>query len=171
MLFRSESALFFLLSLVIFPLLVYVAAWAAERIAADESRRNQQTFIAMASMFIPIGLAMHLPHNASHLLAEGHGVIPALQRTLNRYTPFDFGAPNWQIASVASPDAISWLQMLLILAGFAFSLAACERLATQWRARRATTGKVLIPFVVVSLLFTLINLALLAQPMGMRHGM
>jgi len=167
----TESAVFFLFSLVAFPFVVWLAAWAAGKIAGDENGGAEQSFVAMATMFIPIGLAMHLAHNASHLLAEGPGIVPALQRTVNRYTIFDFGAPSWQIPPIASPEAIHWLQTLLILAGFALSLAAYERLAVQWHTERPATAKALLPFIAVSLLFTLINLVLLNQPMGMRHGM
>ena len=165
----TESAVFFLLSLVFVPLVVLLAAWAATKFAGDD-RGIKETFVAMASMFIPVGLAMHLAHNSSHLLAEGPGIIPALQRTLNRYTPFDFGAPSWQAMPIASPEAIHWLQTLLILAGFAVSLAAYERLSTRWQKERPVAGNALIPFVALSLLFTLVNLVLLNQPMGMRHG-
>lgn len=167
----TESAVFFLLALVVVPALALLAAWAAKSIAGDEGLGVKQIFIAMASMFIPVGLAMHLAHNSSHLLAEGAGIIPALQRTLNRYTPFDFGQPSWQAMPVASPEAIHWLQTLLIFAGFAFSLAAYERLSVERRKNRPDATTALIPFVVVSLLFTLLNLLLLNQPMGMRHGM
>ena len=167
----TESAVFFLLSLIIVPAFALLAAWAAVRITGDDEHGVKKTFIAMASMFIPIGLAMHLAHNSSHLLAEGAGLVPALQRTLNRYTPFDFGAADWQAMPIASPEAIYWLQTLLILAGFAVSLAAYERLSASWRKERGATGSALVPFVAVALVFTLVNLVLLNQPMGMRHGM
>jgi polyferredoxin len=167
----TESAVFFLLSLVLVPALVLAVAWAAVRITGDDERGVKKTFIAMAGMFIPIGLAMHLAHNASHLLAEGAGIFPALQRTLNRYLPFDFGTPDWQAIPIASPEAIHWLQTLLILAGLAVSLAAYERLSAKWQQECAASGKALISFAAVALIFTLINLALLNQPMGMRHGM
>lgn len=167
----TESALFFLLSLAVAPLLILFAAWAAGKIARDETIDAKKTFITMAGMFVPIGLAMHLAHNSSHLLAEGAGIVPALQRALNRYTSLAFGAPNWQAAPIAAPEAIHWLQTLLILAGFAFSLAAYERLSVKWREGRPNSGRALIPFVAVALLFTLLNLVLLNQPMAMRHGM
>jgi polyferredoxin len=167
----TESAIFFLFSLLFVPAIVLAAAWAAGKMAGGGEGSVKRTFIAMAGMFIPIGLAMHLAHNSSHLLAEGAGIVPVLQRTLNRFTPLDFGAPSWQAAPIASPEAIHWLQTLLILAGFAFSLAAYERLSLKWRKERAAAGKALIPFAAIALLFTLINLILLNQPMAMRHGM
>jgi hypothetical protein len=121
-------------------------------------------------MFLPVGLAMHLAHNVSHLVSEGPGVVPALQRTVMRYSSIELGAPNWQFAPLISVDAVHWLQMSLILLGFVASLIVGHRLAMTFFDRHANTGKALIPFVVLSLLFTLINFYLLNQPMGARHG-
>jgi hypothetical protein len=122
-------------------------------------------------MFLPVGLAMHLAHNVSHLITEGPGVIPALQRTLTRYTGIEAGEPDWQFMPLVSSDAIYWLQILLILLGFIFSLNVGYRLTATLFDRHETPGKVFIPFAVVSLVFTLINLYLLNQPMGARHAM
>jgi hypothetical protein len=167
----TESAVFFLLSLAFAPLLVLFAAWLAVKSSGETARSVKETFVMLAGMFIPVGLAMHLAHNASHLLAEGAGVIPALQRVLNRYTPFDFGTPNWQSSPLASAEAIHWLQMLLIVAGLGLSLAAYEHLSIAWQGKRPQGARALIPFAAVALIFTIINLLLLNQPMAMRHGM
>ncbi len=167
----TESVLFFLGSLLLIPFLGFLAAWAARWIAGIEGREIRKAYVTLGYMFIPVGLAMHLAHNTSHLFTEGPGVIPALQRTLNRYTPFNFGEPDWQIVPLVSTEVIYWLQMLFILAGLIFSIMVGYRLATGIFERHATAGKVFIPFIVLSLLFTLVNLYLLNQPMGMRHGM
>jgi len=166
----TESALFFLFSLAVAPAIVWFAACSAVRLSDDPRHGVKQTFIAFSGMFIPIGLAMHLAHNASHLLAEAAGVFPALQRTLNRYTPFDFGAPNWQVAG-ASSEAIQWLQTALIIIGLCVSLAAYERLSATWQREGGEGSRALIPFIAAALFFTVINLVLLNQPMAMRHGM
>jgi len=72
---------------------------------------------------------------------------------------------------LVSSDAIYWLQMLLILLGFIFSLKVGYRLTATLFDRQETAGKAFIPVAVLSLVFTLINLYLLNQPMGARHGM
>ncbi|HEX2387010.1 MAG TPA: 4Fe-4S binding protein, partial [Candidatus Binatia bacterium] len=167
----TESVVFFILALAAAPLAVLLAAWCAVKLSGDPERGVMPTFIAASGMFIPIGLAMHLAHNASHLLAEGAGVIPALKRALNEYTPLDFGAPNWQTTALAAPEVIYALQTLLILAGLGLSLAAFERLSLGWQGGRAEGARALIPFAAVALIFTVINLILLNQPMAMRHGM
>ena len=167
----TESAAFFVVSLLLFPALAWLAAWAANRISGDNGQSIMKTFVHFAYMFLPVGLAMHLAHNVSHLITEGPGVIPALQRTLTRYTPFNVGAPDWQMVPLVSSDAIHWLQILLVLSGFIFSLTVAYRLAASFFDRKERAGQAIVPLVVLSLLFTLVNLYLLNQPMGARHGM
>lgn len=167
----TETAVFFLSALLLFPALGWLAAWAATRISGDNDQSVKKTFVYFAYMFLPVGLAMHLAHNVSHLIAEGPGVIPALQRTLTRYTPFNGGAPDWSMVPLVSSDAIHWLQVLLVLGGFTGSLVVAYRLATSFFDRGEKTGQATVPLVLLSLLFTLINLYLLNQPMGARHGM
>jgi len=168
----TESVGFFLASLLVFPALGFLAAWLANRISPDESKKSiQKTFTHLAYMFLPVGLAMHLAHNVSHLITEGPGLIPALQRTLAVYTNFYAGEPNWQLMPLISSDTVYWLEVLLVLFGLIFSLIVGHRLATAFFDRGERAGKALIPFALLSLVFTLINLYLLSQPMGARHGM
>lgn len=125
----------------------------------------------MGYMFIPVGLAMHLAHNVSHLFNEGPGVLPALQNAVNQYISFYAGNPNWQIAPLASSDVTYWLQMVILLSGFVFSIVVGQRRVMGFFSPKEFAGNAFIPFIVLSLLFTLTNLYLLNQPMGMRHGM
>jgi ferredoxin len=166
----TESAAFFLGSLLLFPALGFFAAWTANQILRDGKRPIKKTFTHLAYMFLPVGLAMHLSHNVSHLITEAPGIVPALQRTVARYTSIRAGDPDWQFAPLISADSVYWLEMLLILLGFFVSLIVGHRLVMAFFDRHPNTGKALIPFVVLSLLFTLINFYLLNQPMGARHG-
>ena len=166
----TESTVFFLASLVLFPLALLGTVWVSCRIARDQARGMRKSFTTLAYMFVPVGLAMHLAHNAHHLLVEGPGVIPALQRALDRYTPLNIGEPNWNIIPVLSLEVIYWLQMLLILIGFIFSLSVGYRLAGSLFEGRETAGKSFLPFIALALFFTLVNLYLLNQPMGMRYS-
>lgn len=167
----TESAVFFVGSLIVFPLFVVLAARITDKFAGEQGKGVKRTFVTLGYMFIPVGLSMHLAHNASHLFMEGPGIVPALQRTVNRYTPFAVGEPNWQVLPLVSSEVVYWLQMLFILAGLFFSVVVGYRLARDLFEQHRLAGKALIPFAVLSLLFTLTNLYLLNQPMGMRHGM
>ena len=167
----TESATFFVASLLLFPALAWLAAWAATRISGDNEKSIKKTLVYFAYIFLPVGLAMHLAHNVSHLITEGPGIVPALQRTLARYTPFNGGEPDWQMVPLVSSDAIHWLQVLLVLSGFVFSLTVAYRLAIRFFDRKERAGEAIVPLILLSLLFTLVNLYLLNQPMGARHGM
>lgn len=167
----TESALFFFFALLLVPLIVLVAAWVCDRLAGPEGKGVRKTAVVLGYMFIPVGLAMHLAHNVSHLFIEGPGVIPALQRAINLYTPFGGGEPNWQTSPLVSADVVYWLEMSLVLGGLLFSLVVGYRLIGGLIERRESAGRAFVPLVAVSLLFTLVNLYLLNQPMGMRHGM
>jgi polyferredoxin len=167
----TETVVFLGGSLVLFPLLGYLAARAAERLAGEERQGLKRTFVALGYMFIPVGLAMHLAHNVAHLLFEGPGIVPALQRTLSGYTPIAFGEPNWGPPPLASADVVYWLQVFLVLGGFVFSVLVGYRLAAASFGRVASGGRAFAPFILLALVFTLVNLFLLNQPMGMRHGM
>lgn len=166
----TESVVFFVGSLVVIPLLGYLAAWIGHRMAGDHETETRKTFVTLGYMFIPVGLAMHLAHNFSHLFLEGGGVVPALQRTLNRFTSLDAGEPDWQVAPLVSPEIVHGLEMATVLAGLVLSIAVGYRLAVGLFKKRETIGRAMIPLIVLSLLFTLVNLYLLNQPMGMRHS-
>lgn len=167
----TETLLFVFVALLFVPLLGYLAAWTADRLTGGKGRGARRVFVVLGYMFIPVGLAMHLSHNLSHLLMEGAGVAPGFQRLLSRFTFIGVAEPDWNVAPMVDPNIIYALQMALILIGLVFSIIAGTRLATKSLGAGKNTGKALVPFIALSLLFTLINLYMLNQPMGMRHGM
>jgi hypothetical protein len=163
----AESATFFIGSLLLFPALGFLAAWAATRTGGAETTAKK-TFTQFAYMFVPVGLAMHLAHNVSHLITEAPSVVPAFQRAVARYMPLSAGAPNWQFRPLMAGESVYWLEMLLILLGFVVSLFIGHRLTMNF-ADRQKAGRGFIPFAALSLIFTLVNMYLLNQPMGARH--
>jgi ferredoxin len=165
----TETLLFFFVALVLVPSLGYLAAWSADRLSGGERAGARKFLVVLGYMFIPIGLAMHLAHNVSHLLLEGAGVLPAFQRVL----ALIWGGMeeiDWHMAPLIDPPLVHALQMGLILIGFIFSMVAGIRLAMRYLGP-TKSGKALTPFIALALLFTLVNLYMLHQPMGMRHGM
>jgi hypothetical protein len=165
----TETLLFIMVALVLVPALGYMAAWSADRLGGGERPGARKFLTVLGYMFIPIGLAMHLAHNVAHLLLEGSGVVPAFQRVL----ALIWGGMeeiNWQTLPLMDPPLVYALQMGLILIGFVFSIVTGIRLAMRCLGP-AKSGKALAPFIALALLFTLVNLYMLNQPMGMRHGM
>jgi hypothetical protein len=168
----TESVVFFSVSLIVVPLLGFVAAaWIANRLAASGEDNTKRLWVRFAYMFIPVGLAMHLAHNFSHILLEGKSIIPALQRALNQFSPLSLGEPIWRVSALAPPEVVSFLQMFFVLAGLILSIVAGYRLAWNCLGKERISARVLVPFIVVAFSLTLLNLYLLDQPMGARQSM
>jgi ferredoxin len=167
----TESVIFFSVSLIAVPLLGLAAAWIANRFAPASAPRTKHIWVRFAYMFVPVGLAMHLAHNFSHILFEGKSIVAATQSALNRFTPWTLGEPVWKISPLVSPDVVSFLQLFFVLGGLVLSIIAGYRLAWNYRDSERISAKVVIPFIIVAFSLTLVNLYLLDQPMMARSGM
>ena len=121
-------------------------------------------------MFIPIGLSMHLAHNTGHLLNESGGIVPAVQRVINKYTPFFAGTPDWSLAvkTLIDPSVLYWIQMALFIVFYIFSLYAGYRLAINNYSNSNTAFKALMPMIFVSFVLIVINVYLLNFPMAIK---
>ncbi len=167
----TETVVFFAISVIAVPLLGFAAASIAARMAPNPEKKAKHIWIGFAYAFIPIGLAMHLAHNFSHLLLEGNSIIPALQRSVNPLSPFSLGEPVWKSTPLASPEIVSFLQMVFVLVGLVVSMIVGYRLASNYSETAQISGKVLLPFIIIAFSLTVLNLYLLNQPMGARYGM
>ncbi len=166
-----ESTVLLVGSLVVGPLLVLATAATTDRLAGQRRLGLRRTFIVFGYMFIPVGLAVHLAHNLAHLLLEGGGIVPVVQRAAGLYTPLWLGEPDWQVAPIAPEPVVALLQAGVVVGLFAVSLIAGYRLSLRAYADRGTALRAMLPFVVLSFAFTVLSIVLLQQPMGMRHGM
>jgi hypothetical protein len=166
-----ESAVLVGGSLVLVPLLVLGGSALADRLAGGRGLGLRRTFVTFGYMFVPIGLAMHLAHNLAHLLLEGAGIVPVVQRAVLLYTPFFLGTPEWLAPALAPASVVTLLQMGVVVGFFLLSLVAGHRLALRVYPDPGTASRALVPLVALSVLFTLAGILLLTLPMGMRHGM
>lgn len=153
------------------PLLVLGGAGLSNRLAGDKGLGTRQTFVVFGYMFVPIGLAMHLAHNVGHLLNEGGGIVPVVQRAVAIYTPLSLGTPDWQPMPLAPESVVGVIQMSLLVGFFLVSLVAGHLLALRVYQDPRTASRALLPLAALALLFTVVGIILLNQPMGMRHGM
>ena len=165
-----ESALLLGGSLVVGPLLVLAGAAVADRLAGIHGLGVRRTFVAFGYMFVPVGLAMHLAHNLAHLLLEGGGIVPVVQRAVALYTPLSLGAPDWQVLPLAPGPAVALGQMAVVVGFFVLSLVAGHRLSLRVYPDSHTASRAFVPMAALALLFTLAGIVLLNLPMGMRHG-
>jgi len=158
-------------SLVVVPLLVLGGAAAADRLAGPRRLGRRRTFVAFGYMFVPVGLAMHLAHNLAHLLLEGGGIVPVVQRAVAVYTPFSLGVPDWNVRPLAPEPVVAVLQMAVLVGFFILSLGAGHRLSLRVYGDARVASRAWVPMAALALLFTLAGIILLTQPMGMRHAM
>jgi hypothetical protein len=167
-----NAVLFLVVTLALIPLLVLGAAWVAQRLLAwaGKTVRLREVVTVFGYMFIPIGLSMHLAHNLHHLLDEGPGIVPVIQRTVNRFTPVWAGVPAWDMPPLVPHEVVYWMQMLLFMGFYGVSLYAGARLARRNFSNAETTFRATVPMVLVSLVLMLLNVYVLSQPMSARHS-
>jgi hypothetical protein len=168
----TKSLVFFIVSLVMIPALLVVASFASNLYVGKGGHNGlKRTFTMFGYMFIPVGLSMHLAHNAGHLLNESLGIIPAIQRTVLKYTAFSLGEPNWQYASMTIVDGtfLYWIQMTIFAIFYIFSIYAGYRLSLNNYNDRSTAFRALVPMLLLSFVFMMANVYLLNLPMAPRH--
>jgi hypothetical protein len=158
-------------SLVVVPLLVLAGTALADRLAGSGRLGLRRAFVTFGYMFVPIGLGMHLAHNMAHLLLEGGGIVPVVQRAVQVYTPFSLGTPAWPGVALAPAAVVGFLQMAIVVAFFVLSLVAGHRLALRVYPDPRAASRALVPLAALCILFTLGGIVVLTLPMAMRHGM
>lgn len=166
-----ESAVLLGGALLAAPLLLLGAAALSDRLARDRAVGVRRAFVSFAYMFVPVALALHLAHNLSHLLVEGAAIVPAVQRAVAVYTPWTLGEPDWQIGALAGGPVVGLLQLAVVLGFFVLSLIVGHRLSLSVYDERAAASRALVPVAVLSLLFTIAGILVLAHPMALRHGL
>lgn len=165
---REKATFLFVLtggSLFLAPLLLLSFSAIVRKALPDMGLTARQIFIQFAYMYIPVGLAMHLAHNISHLLKEGPGIIPAVRRVINNIT--GAGEPDWVAGQLAGDETIFWLQMAVLMTLNIFSLYAGYRIAVRHYGDRAL--RAFVPMAVLVIFFMVINTYILGQPMALRH--
>jgi hypothetical protein len=124
-------------------------------------------FVNYAYCLLPIALFYHLAHNLEHLLMEGPKIITKLS------DPFGwnwnlFGTADITVPPLVSLDVLWVLQVILVGVGHIYSLWAAEKISSRvFRDRNAATwGQ--IPVLIGMIIFSILSLWLLKQPMEMR---
>ncbi len=168
----TKSILYFSILLLLIPALMLAASYVSNRLVDIDNRIGlRRTFVTFGYMFIPIGLSLHLAHNAGHLLNESGGIVPAFQRAMNIYTPFYMGEPQWQLAAMSLIDGtfLYWIQMSIFVIMYFFSILAGYRLSLNNFSDRVNAFRALAPMVALSFALMAVNVYLLNLPMAPRH--
>ena len=169
----AKTVLFFGTAILLIPTMLLLTAYLSNRLVGRENSLGlKDTFVTFGYMFIPVGLSLHLAHNMGHLFKESMGVVPAFQRAVLKYTPFNAGEPNWQLSAVSLIDAsfLYWLQMFLMLGFYGVALYAGYRLSLNSYKEKDVAFRAFVPMAVLSFVLMMANIYLLNLPMAPRHG-
>ncbi|MBI5287271.1 MAG: hypothetical protein HY878_06755 [Deltaproteobacteria bacterium] len=118
-------------------------------------------FINFAYPLIPLALFFHLGHNVLHLFGEGQKIVVVAS------DPFGwgwdiFGTARTSLEPIISLSIIPYIQWVMVLTGFGFSIYLSYRVRMGWRG--------FVPVAVMIIMLTVAYLWMLSQPMVMRMG-
>lgn len=126
--------------------------------------------LVVGYMFVPIGLAVHLAHSLAHLLLEGGGIVPAVQRAVLVHTPWSLRTPDREIAPRAPASVVTALQMAALVGFCGLAVLAAHRLSLRVHVDARAAGRAFLPVAALAVGFTATGIVLL-RAMGMRHAM
>ena len=155
-------------AMMVAPGLVYAGLVGVSRwIAGTGTASYREYFVRYAYALLPIALFYHLAHNSEHLLMEGQKVVALAS------DPFGFewnllGTAGWTLQPIANLPTLWVLQVALVTVGHIFSLWAARRSAQALFPGNHAALRSQVPMLVAVILFSVLSLWLLKQPMEMR---
>lgn len=162
---RSEFVallLIFAAANLLLPLAAAVAAATLGRRFTGFDKRDslRDTVAAFAPAFAPIGFGIWFAHYSFHLLAGPGLIVPVIQEFLG-------GSGDWARWSFSlDSNLIGLIQLLVLLAGFLWSLRLAQKTAHRLYRRKALLG--FAPWACVFLLLMLAAWQVFTLPMEMR---
>jgi cytochrome c oxidase assembly factor CtaG len=155
------TAVFYLLTVVLLPLLAVGGAAAVSRRWGGRGVGALEVATRFAYALVPLGFGMWLAHYTFHLVTGYDAVVPLTQRFAADLGFTSLGDPEWVRSCCASaPEWLLPLEVLFLDVGLLLSLYAGYRLAPTLRA--------LAPWALVMLLLFAVGVWVLFQPMQMR---
>jgi len=144
------------------PLAAAVTAATFGRRFTRFSKRDslRDTVAAFAPAFVPIGFGIWFAHYSFHLLAGPGLIVPVIQEFLG-------GVGDWARWSFSlDSNLIGMIQLIVLFAGFLWSLRLAQQTALRLYRRKALLG--LLPWALVFLLLMLAAWQVFTLPMEMR---
>ncbi len=140
------------------------ASWLADR-AGGERSSLRSAFERWGYVVVALGFSFWAAHFLFHFLTGALAIVPVFQHFFEyRGLSVD---PNWRLAQMVPTRWLFPIQALIAAAYTAVALLAAARIAIRDFGRR-TWVLALWPMLIYVLLFTAVQLLILAQPMEMR---
>jgi cytochrome c oxidase assembly factor CtaG/ferredoxin len=166
------TSLFYLLALLIVPLVLLSTATVSSRRWGELRLSNIETATRFAYALVPIGFGMWLAHYGFHFLTSYETIVPTAQRFASDLGWISAAAPD-PLCDCCRP-ARPWLLHLEIIfldVGLLLSLYTAHRIALSLSPRRSVALQAFIPWAAVILLLFAAGIWILFQPMQMRGTM
>jgi cytochrome c oxidase assembly factor CtaG/polyferredoxin len=160
---------FFLISLVLGPVLALVLAVVAGRSAARVATPLGELLSRFALALVPLGTAMWAAHFLFHLLSGYAAGWPVLQRAVLDWGGRFLGHPDIALSSMrVEVTSLLTLQTLLLAAGLLLTLYIGWRIAHDYVPRTRSALGLLAPWAALAIALYLAGIWILFQPMQMR---
>jgi len=140
---------------------VVAAAWLGRRLTRFRKRDSlRDTVAAFAPAFVPVGFGIWFAHYSFHLLVGPGLIVPVVQE-------FFGGAGDWGRWSFSlDVNLIGLIQLIVLIAGFLWSLRLAQKTALRLYRRKALLG--MLPWALVFTLMMLAAWQIFSLPMEMR---
>ncbi len=157
-----------MLATTVAPVTLYALLVALSRLVARGTRISyREYFIRYAYALLPIALFYHLAHNSEHLLMEGQKLV-ALASDPFGWEWNIFGTAHWNLEPLVDLPTLWILQVGFVAIGHVFSLWTARRTAAALFPSSRAAFASQVPMLVAMVLFSVMSLWLLKQPMEMR---
>lgn len=150
----------------VYALFVRISKW----LSGDKLQGFAGLFVKYAYGLIPIALFYHIAHNVEHFFMESQKLIVLISDPFG-YGWNLFGTSNVQAAAMLSLESIWFMQVGLVIIGHVFGIVISHKHSYRIFQNRKAALKSQIPMIALMIIFSVLSLWLIAQPMEMRTGM
>ena len=151
-------------------LALYLGACAIAKAAADGSLSTLECARAFAPTLIPIAVGYHFAHTFSYLLVQGQSLQFLVSDPLGIGRDL-FGTRDTQIDTAIIGTKTAWyLALSAIVTGHAISVYLAHVAAERLLGARRQALRALLPITLLMVLFTIISLQILADPLVRYSG-
>lgn len=149
-------------------LLYWLLCWAMRMFSGRRDPSTRKLFIKLSYTLLPIALAYHLAHNATHIFYEWSKLRRLVSDPLGWGHDL-FGTARAPLSALLSPESIWYVQVALVVLGHVLGILVAQReLVRLYGGERGATFRAHLVMMVGMIAMSLLSLWLLAQPMFMR---
>ena len=147
----------------------YLICYLLKLWLGKEMYRTRDLVKDFAFLFIPLGVSLHFAHNLQHLLIESPIAVPATLRFLHNIGLATSLPVNWNPSPLLGLGPIFFLQMIIVMGGFAFTLYVLYRLLRRYQKPLYHVYKMTFAMSLYAIVIVLSAVYMLGLPMNGRH--